>query len=256
MTLGNKLSKLRKENNITQEQLADMLGVSRQAISKWESDSAYPETEKLLRLGRLYNCSMDYLLKDEIEEQKDEGKTFSLADFLDNLYFERKSKKTLFGMPLWHINIGHARKAEGVFAVGLMAKGIVTLGVLSIGVVSLGCVSIGALAFGAIALGLLAAGAISAGVIAFGAICAGILAVGALSCGVFAVGAAANGYYLAYGDEVRAIFSNVGEHFAKGGGYHYLGDLSAFDKTELIAYMRDNVPLVFQWIVSILEKFL
>lgn len=256
MTLGNKLSKLRKENNITQEQLADMLGVSRQAISKWESDSAYPETEKLLRLGRLYNCSMDYLLKDEIEEQTSANKPSSLADLLDSLYFERKSKKTLFGMPLWHINIGHARKAEGVFAVGLMAKGIVTLGVLSIGVVSFGCVSIGAIAFGALALGLLAAGAISAGVIAFGAICAGILAVGALSCGVFAVGAAANGYYLAYGDEARAIYSNVGEHFAKGGGYHYLGDLSAFDKTELISYMRSNVPLIFQWIVSILEKIL
>ena len=45
MTLGNKLAKLRKENNYTQEQLAELLGVSRQAISKWESDAAYPETE-------------------------------------------------------------------------------------------------------------------------------------------------------------------------------------------------------------------
>ena len=53
MTLGDKLTKLRKENNYTQEQLAELLGVSRQAISKWESDTAYPETEKLLRLGEL-----------------------------------------------------------------------------------------------------------------------------------------------------------------------------------------------------------
>lgn len=45
MTLGEKISKLRKENNITQEQLASMFGVSRQAISKWESDAAYPETD-------------------------------------------------------------------------------------------------------------------------------------------------------------------------------------------------------------------
>lgn len=43
MTLGDKISKLRKENNYTQEQLADILGVSRQAISKWESDLTYPE---------------------------------------------------------------------------------------------------------------------------------------------------------------------------------------------------------------------
>ena len=66
MTLGEKLSKLRKEYNYTQEQLADILGVSRQSISKWESDIAYPETEKLIELGKLFDCSMDYLLKDDI----------------------------------------------------------------------------------------------------------------------------------------------------------------------------------------------
>ena len=74
MTLGTKLSKLRKENNYTQEQLADILGVSRQAVSKWESDTTYPETEKLLKLGDLYKCSMDYLLKDI--ESSHEATTF------------------------------------------------------------------------------------------------------------------------------------------------------------------------------------
>ncbi len=65
LKLGEKLSRLRKENNYTQEQLADVLGVSQQSVSKWESDIAYPETEKLIRLARLFNCSTDYLLKDE-----------------------------------------------------------------------------------------------------------------------------------------------------------------------------------------------
>ena len=69
MTLGEKLSRLRKEQNYTQEQLADLLGVSRQSISKWESNVAYPETEKLIELGKLFGCSMDYLLKDEITEK-------------------------------------------------------------------------------------------------------------------------------------------------------------------------------------------
>lgn len=68
MTLGEKLSKLRKENNITQEQLADTLGVSRQSVSKWESDLAYPETEKLIRIGAMFQCSLDYLLKEEVLE--------------------------------------------------------------------------------------------------------------------------------------------------------------------------------------------
>lgn len=65
MTFGEKLSKLRKENNYTQEQLADILCVSRQSVSKWESNMAYPETDKLICLARLFECSTDYLLKDE-----------------------------------------------------------------------------------------------------------------------------------------------------------------------------------------------
>lgn len=65
MTTGEKLALLRKEKNITQEELADVLGVSRQSISKWEQDRAFPETEKLIKLSEIYNCSIDYLLKDE-----------------------------------------------------------------------------------------------------------------------------------------------------------------------------------------------
>ena len=67
MTLGDKLSRLRKENNYTQEQLADVLGVSRQAISKWESNITYPETDKLVRMSKLFHCTTDYLLLDEDE---------------------------------------------------------------------------------------------------------------------------------------------------------------------------------------------
>ena len=69
MTLGEKIAKQRKELNYTQEQLADILGVSRQSISKWESDIAYPETDKLIELGKLFDCSMDYLLKEEVNEK-------------------------------------------------------------------------------------------------------------------------------------------------------------------------------------------
>ena len=69
MTLGEKIARQRRELNYTQEQLADILGVSRQSISKWESDIAYPETDKLIELGKLFDCSMDYLLKEEITEK-------------------------------------------------------------------------------------------------------------------------------------------------------------------------------------------
>lgn len=75
MTLGEKISKLRKENNITQEQLASMFGVSRQAISKWESDVAYPETDKLLKMSEMFKCSLDYLLRDRETTQIPPNKT-------------------------------------------------------------------------------------------------------------------------------------------------------------------------------------
>lgn len=71
MTLGEKITKQRKELNYTQEQLADFLGVSRQPISKWESDIACPETDKLIELGKLFECSMDYLLKENVTEKSD-----------------------------------------------------------------------------------------------------------------------------------------------------------------------------------------
>ena len=69
MTLGEKIAKERKDLHYTQEQLADILGVSRQSVSKWESDIAYPETDKLIELGKLFDCSMDYLLKEEVTEK-------------------------------------------------------------------------------------------------------------------------------------------------------------------------------------------
>ena len=64
-TTGGRLARLRRAQNITQEELAERLGISRQAVSKWESDLAYPETDKLLTLSRLYGCTVDYLLTGE-----------------------------------------------------------------------------------------------------------------------------------------------------------------------------------------------
>lgn len=68
MTVGEKITKLRKEQNLTQEQFAEILKVSRQSVSKWERDDAYPDTEKLIKISKLFDCSLDYLLKDELEQ--------------------------------------------------------------------------------------------------------------------------------------------------------------------------------------------
>lgn len=64
MTTGEKIAMLRKGKGITQEQLAEILGVARQSVSRWEMDLAFPETEKLIRLSKLFSCSIDYLLNE------------------------------------------------------------------------------------------------------------------------------------------------------------------------------------------------
>ena len=66
------LRKIRKENNLSQEQLADELGVSRQAISKWESGAAYPEMDKIIALCDKFNLNIDDLLHKDIKEIKGE----------------------------------------------------------------------------------------------------------------------------------------------------------------------------------------
>jgi transcriptional regulator with XRE-family HTH domain len=64
MTLGEKLKSARKSVGLTQEQLADKLMVSRQAITKWESDKGMPDIENLKKLSKLLNVSIDYLVDD------------------------------------------------------------------------------------------------------------------------------------------------------------------------------------------------
>lgn len=68
MTFGEKLQKLRARAGLSQDQLAELLDVSRQAVSKWERSEAMPEAEKLVRISRQFGVSTDYLLLEEAEE--------------------------------------------------------------------------------------------------------------------------------------------------------------------------------------------
>ena len=70
MILADKIIKLRKKNDWSQEELAEKMNVSRQAVSKWEGAQTIPDLEKILQLGRLFGVTTDYLLKDEIEEEE------------------------------------------------------------------------------------------------------------------------------------------------------------------------------------------
>ena len=70
MILADKIIRLRKKNGLTQEELADKMNVSRQAVSKWEGAQTIPDLEKILQLSTLFGVTTDYLLKDEIEDEE------------------------------------------------------------------------------------------------------------------------------------------------------------------------------------------
>lgn len=70
MTFGQKLKKLRSDNNLTQEQLADMIFVTRTAISKWETDNGYPSIDSLKAISNLFGISIDELISDADVENK------------------------------------------------------------------------------------------------------------------------------------------------------------------------------------------
>lgn len=69
MILADKIVRLRKKQGLSQEELAEKLGVSRQAISKWESAHTVPDLEKILQLSYIFGVSTDYLLKDELNDE-------------------------------------------------------------------------------------------------------------------------------------------------------------------------------------------
>ena len=70
MILADKIIRLREKNGWSQEDLAEKMNVSRQAVSKWESAQTVPDLEKILMLGDLFGVTTDYLLKDEIESEE------------------------------------------------------------------------------------------------------------------------------------------------------------------------------------------
>ena len=79
MALSEKLYELRKKRALSQEQLAEQLGVSRQAISKWESGKAVPETDTLISISKYFDVSLDYLMKEENSISK-----FQIEEFYIN----------------------------------------------------------------------------------------------------------------------------------------------------------------------------
>ena len=71
MNIYKKIMEIRKDNNLTQEEFAEKLNVSRQTVSNWENSKCYPDIETLIIISDKFNASLDYLLKDNVEMIKD-----------------------------------------------------------------------------------------------------------------------------------------------------------------------------------------
>jgi len=87
MKFSDNLKKLRKDMNLSQEDLADKLGVSRQSISKWESGVVYPEMDKMVQLCKIFNLSMDDLLNNDVSEVNNTKQAkSSINKFIDSFF--------------------------------------------------------------------------------------------------------------------------------------------------------------------------
>lgn len=107
MILADKIVSLRKKNGWSQEELAQKLNVSRQAVSKWEGAQTIPELEKILQMSRLFGVTMDYLLKDE--KEREEYLSGAEADSLPEV--KRVSMEEARGFLKWRENIASWRAA-------------------------------------------------------------------------------------------------------------------------------------------------
>lgn len=268
MQLGEKLQLLRSKNGMSQEELAERLGISRQSVSKWESGQSVPDLKKLIILSDIYNVTIDNLVKDsdeyDILQEKDAKD--SKVNIIDNdtkltqviinlhggrLEYEYKSKRTLLGLPLIHINIGKGfKKAKGIVAIGNISYGIVSAGIISLGVLSFGCMSIGIISLAAISIALLLAiGVISIGTFSIGAISIGVFSLGALSIGKYSIGAAAIASDVAIGDYSRANMA-IGN---KVQGANVLPLDTQIEDIKIL--IQKEYPNLSEWFINCVEFF-
>lgn len=90
MNLPNKIILLRKKNGWSQEDLAEKLDVSRQAVSRWENGTALPDAQNILQISKLFDVTTDYLLNDDYESDSDIPAVQTATQETENLFFQKK----------------------------------------------------------------------------------------------------------------------------------------------------------------------
>jgi len=122
MILADKIIHLRKRNGWTQEELAEKLNVSRQAVSKWEGAQSIPDMDKILQMSRLFEVSVDYLLKEELTE----------SDYVEDTSSSIKKITVEFANAFLNDTVVHAKQvALGVMLFILSPVVLITLSLFS-----------------------------------------------------------------------------------------------------------------------------
>ena len=101
MTIADRIQSLRKQKGMSQEELADSVGVSRQSVSKWESEQATPDLDKVVIMSELFDVTTDYLLKGIEPVKTDDHKT--MADVLDQKVLTEKNGKRVKTALKWFL---------------------------------------------------------------------------------------------------------------------------------------------------------
>ncbi len=196
MEFGDRLYQLRRKQGLSQEKLADLLQVTRQSVSKWESGQAMPELSKLIQLADLFQVTLDELVRGEAGDKTARNVKNSRPRRQNGTY-EYRSKAHIGRVPLVHV-----RFDTGGFGV---ARGIIAIGNVSVGIVSVGGISLGIISLGGLSAGLLLAlGGIALGGLAFGGVAVGVIAAGAVSIAVYGWGSTVLAKELGYGLSVSA----------------------------------------------------
>ena len=263
MTFSEKLMDRRRKAGLSQEQLADRLGVTRQSVSKWESGTAMPELVKLISLSDIFGVSVDYLVKDYLEEPESAGggddlsaqqavrlekKVDELTNYVKGRVYRFDSKTRIFGLPLVSIRFGFVR--NGKLSMDNVARGIIAIGNAAIGVVAIGIVGVGLFTFGVVGLGLLSLGIVAAGLGAFGVMALGYLALGVSAVGVYAGGVAAIAAKIAAAVSAVAPTA-IGEHAS---GSHVLLWGDGLTAPEVRAFLLEHHPDLWQPLLDLFSS--
>ena len=124
MTLGERLIQLRAKAGLSQDTLAEQLGVSRQSVSKWENDASVPDLEKLVKLSAVFGVSLDELVKGEVPDSAAPAvKAGVTAEEL------RLHRQRLLGLLLLLASVLLGARSEGTWGI-LFAWPLVTCGIL------------------------------------------------------------------------------------------------------------------------------